>query len=254
MCQLMQKYPGKIEWHVYGFQHPDLRPDNPLARYTFHGTIGHDQLSSLYAQSDIALCTSWYESFPRPPLEAMACGTAVITTPYGTEDYAIDGHNAIVVRPRVVSDFVVALDGLVRMTELRERLGRNGRAMAESLTWDNAVRAREEMLWRIHRNEMPNGALRGFDTGIVDGYGVSFECLTAETGAKEGELLRADDGQHYLVEAGHLCRVADPSRIGIDPGQAKPLDLLSLLRSEQGPSITSSANYYGLRVPAEKVA
>jgi glycosyltransferase involved in cell wall biosynthesis len=73
------------------------------------------------------LCPSWYESFPLLPIEAMACGTSVITTPYGTEDYAIDGHTAIVVRPRVVSDFVVALDGLVRLPELRQRLARNGR-------------------------------------------------------------------------------------------------------------------------------
>jgi glycosyltransferase involved in cell wall biosynthesis len=101
----------------------------------------------------------------------MACGTAVITTPYGTEDYAIDNHTAIVVRPRVVSDFALALDSLVRSPELRERLARNGRAMAESLTWGGAVKAREELLWRIHLNEMPNNLLQRVETGIVDGLG-----------------------------------------------------------------------------------
>jgi glycosyltransferase involved in cell wall biosynthesis len=246
MHELMGRHPGKIEWHVYGFPYLGIGPDNPLAPYRFHGTLGHDDLSRLYAESDIVLCPSWYESFPLPPIEAMACGTAVITTPYGTEDYAIDGHCAIVVRPRVVSDFVMALDGLVRLSAIRERLARNGRAMAESLTWDGAVAAREELLWRIHRNEMPNNLLKGFDTAILDGYGNPFEKLMSEIAAKDGELLQGADGKQYVVESGRLRPVSDPSSIGIDPDRARPLDLLSLLRNEHGPEITSAANYYGI--------
>lgn len=254
MHQLMARHPNKIEWHVFGFQHPDLAPDNALAPYKFHGALGHEDLSRLYAESDIMLCPSWYESFPLPPLEAMACGTAVITTPNGTGDYVVDGHSAIVVRPRVVSDFVLALDGLVRLPDLRNRLARNGRAMAESLTWEGAVSGRAELLWRIHRNEMPNHALHGFDTGIEDGFGTSFDCLAAEVGARDGELLKGGDGKHYLVESGRLRRVPDPSVIGIDPSKARPLDLLSVLRNEHGPDITSYANYFGLRAASQLVA
>jgi hypothetical protein len=137
------------------------------------------------------LCPSWHESFPLPSIEAMACGTAVITTPYGTEGFAIDGHTAIVARPRVISDFVVALDGLVRLPELRKKLASNGRAMAESLTWDGAVAAREELLWRIHLNQMPTARRQGFETGIMDGCGMSFDRLSAEVGAREDELQPA---------------------------------------------------------------
>jgi glycosyltransferase involved in cell wall biosynthesis len=194
MGELMRRYPNKIAWHVYGFPHPVFGPQNEIAPYKFHGTLGHDDLSRLYAESDVVLCPSWHESFPLPPIEAMACGTAVITTPYGTEGYAIDGHTAIVARPRVVSDFVVALDGLVRIPELRQRLAQNGRAMAESLTWDGAVAAREELLWRIHLNQMPTAGQQGFDTGIMDGCGMSFDRLSAELGAREDELQPAYAG------------------------------------------------------------
>jgi glycosyltransferase involved in cell wall biosynthesis len=254
MHELMRRYPNKIEWHVYGFPHPDLGPDNPLARYQFHGTLDHDALSRLYAQSDIVLCPAWYESFPRTPLEAMACGTAVITTGYGTEEFAIDGHTAIVARPRMVSDLLIALDGLVRLPELRERLARNGRAMAESLTWEAAVNGREALLWRIHENQMPSHGLHGLDHGVVDAFGNSFERLAAEVGASDGELLKGDDGEHYLVESGRLRRVADPSSIGIDPARARTLDQLSLLRNEKGPCITSPANYYGIRALSASLA
>jgi len=134
---------------------PFSAPANPVAPYKFHGALDHEQLSKLYAESDIVLCPSWYESFPLPPIEAMACGTAVITTPYGTEDYAIDGHTAIVARPRV---FPILWSPWMAgpQPDLRDRLARNGRAIAESLSWDAAVEAREELLWRIRENQMPS--------------------------------------------------------------------------------------------------
>jgi glycosyltransferase involved in cell wall biosynthesis len=254
MQELMRRYPGKIEWHVYGFAHPHFAPDNSLAPYKFHSTLEHDQLARLYAESDIVLCPSWYESYPLPPIEAMACGTAVVTTPYGTEDYAIDGHTAIIVRPRIISDFVAALDGLVRMPELRARLARNGRAMAEGHSWDGAVRAREVLLWRIHRNQMSASGLKGFENGIEDGYGVPFEQITPDTPASEGQLLRGEDGNHYLVESGRLRKVANPSALGLDPANTQTLDLLSLLRNTHGAEITSPANFYSVRTAVSSVS
>lgn len=174
MTVFLRNHPGRAEWHVYGFPHA-LKPDNPIVPYRFHGAMNHDDLSRLYAESDIVLCPSWYESFPLPPIEAMACGTAVITTSYGTEDYAIDRHTALVVRPRVVEDMVLALEALAESPDLRMRLARNGRAMAESLTWDRAVAAREKLLWQIHTSPAPAHLTRGIETGILDGNGIRFE-------------------------------------------------------------------------------
>jgi len=119
--------------------------------------------------------------------------------------------------------------------------------MAEGLTWDGAVSAREELLWRIHRNQMPANLLKGFDTAIPDGFGNSFENLIASVGVNDGELLHGEDGKHYVLESGRLRRISDPARIGLDPRDARPLDILTLLRNEQGPEITSIANYYGVR-------
>lgn len=245
MRELMARHPGRIEWHVYGFAH-EIGPENSFAPYRFHGALDHDALSALYAESDIVLCPSWYESFPLPPIEAMACGTAVVTTPLGTEDYAIDRHTAMVVRPRAIGEFVGALDALVSSSDLRQRLVRNGRAMAESLSWDRAVAAREELLLQIHRNQIPNPALRGFETGIVDGFGQPFEHLI-DIDARDGEVLQGGDGRHYLVESGRLRRVVDPAAIGLDSSNARSLDLLTLLRNEHGPEITAPANDYGVR-------
>ena len=54
-------------------------------------------------------------------------------------------------------------------------------------------------------------------------------------------------GLIYEVESGRLRKVANPSAAGLTSNPTRPLDLLSLLRNEHGPDITSTANYYGLR-------
>ena len=46
---------------------------------------------------------------------------------------------------------------------------------------------------------MPNDLLHGFDTGIVDGNGVSFDRLNAEADVRDGEVLHAADGTHVLI-------------------------------------------------------
>ena len=249
MHEVMRNHSGKIEWHVHGFVNPDFPPDNVFAPYTFHHALNHEQLSKLYAQSDIMLCTSWHESFPLSPVEGMASGTAVITTPYGTEEYALDGDTAIVVRPRVISDFVNAIDALARMPDLRARLAGRGRAMAQSLTWDRAVDAREKLLWQIHRNETPCTSVAGFDTGISDGYGIPFEHITPDTSASEGDLLRGADGSDYVVEYGRLRRVVNPASAGLDASHAATIDLLNLMRNARGPDVTSLANFHGVKKP-----
>jgi hypothetical protein len=94
---------------------------------------------------------------------------------------------------------------------------------------------------------MPNNALQGFQSGIVDGHGILFERLTTDVGAQDGELLHGADGRHYLVESGLLRRLTDPSSLGLDASKARQVDLLSLLRNVQGPEITSRANYYGVK-------
>ncbi len=251
MHEVMRRHSGRIEWHVYGFANPDFPPGNALAPYTFHQTLNRDQLSKLHAESDMVLCPSWYESFPLPPIEGMASGTAVITTPYGTEDYAFDGDTAMVVRPRVISDFVNAIDALIRMPDLRARLAAKGRAMAESLTWDRAVDAREKLLWQIHRNETPCTSVAGFDSGISDGYGIPLEQITPDTPASEGDLLRGADGRDYVVEYGRLRHVVDPTGAGLDASHAASIDLLNLMRNVRGPDITSLANFHGVKKPAK---
>ena len=231
----------------YGFQNPAFPPDNALAPYTYHGTLAHEELSVLYAESDIVLCPSWYESFPLPPIEAMACGTAVVTTSYGTEDFAIHEETALVVQPRIVTDMVEAVERLVKDGALRRKLAASGRAMAESLTWDRAVTAREKILYQIHQNALHNDLLGGFDTAIPDGNNISFERIPTELQAPEGELLRDEAGAYYIVESRRLRPLSHPGVLGLNAETARPLDSLILARTDLGPTIHTLEEWYGER-------
>jgi glycosyltransferase involved in cell wall biosynthesis len=74
------------------------------ARIDFHFIsykgVSDSELAELYSTSDLFLFTSSIEGFALPPLEAMACGTPVVTTDCkGNRDYAIDGFNCLISPP-----------------------------------------------------------------------------------------------------------------------------------------------------------
>jgi len=115
----------KIILHFFG-QRPikNIKFDN--RETIFHKNLSDDQLAELYSNSDIQVTFSTAESFPLPPLEAMACGSAVITTPYGTEDYVIDGYNALIVEPNNTEMLADKIRLLIEDEELRQKLIENG--------------------------------------------------------------------------------------------------------------------------------
>jgi glycosyltransferase involved in cell wall biosynthesis len=167
MQVILSRHP-RAQWHVYGSSQPAIPANNPQAPYVFHGFLNHDRLSKLYAESDIVLCPAWRDSGPLPPLEAMSCGTAVITTPDGTEDYAIHNHTALVTSPGVVAGFVEALEQLIKKRDMRSRLARDGRSMAENHSWDAAIEGQESLLWKIAHEEIGGSLWSTVDQRIVD--------------------------------------------------------------------------------------
>jgi glycosyltransferase involved in cell wall biosynthesis len=107
----------------------------PWGRERALGGLRSSELADLYRSVDVVVTPSWFESFPLPPLEAMACGTPVITTREGTEDYAEDGVNALVVPGRDVPALSGALIRLEQDSSLGLRLREAGPMTAKRFTW-----------------------------------------------------------------------------------------------------------------------
>lgn len=140
-----------IEWFVYG--NAILPPDNPVARYLPLGFLKPVELGQAYNKADILLSASWYESFPLFPIEAMACGLAVITTQPGTEDYAFHADTAHIVEPRNVESIADGLCKLIVDIDYRNNLSLKGEEMATKFTWESSVDTMEKILGEIAMNE-----------------------------------------------------------------------------------------------------
>lgn len=132
----------RVEWLVFGGQ-PENPPDVPV---TFTGRLFGEKLADLYSSAHVVFMPSWYESFPLPPIEAMASGAAVVVTGTGTEDYAIDGVNALVRPARDPERLAEAILDLVRDPSLACRLAIAGLETAHKLNWDTAADRLEEIL------------------------------------------------------------------------------------------------------------
>ncbi len=142
-----------VEFVTYGLEQPNYKSVIP---YTFVKAPSDDDLAHLYSSADIVICPSWYESFPLYPLEAMACGTPIVTTPYGTEDYAFNEKNCLVVPPK---DPRALADGVLRLLQnedLREEFSNEGPRAAKQFTWSRTVDKVENLFKKAVENDKRN--------------------------------------------------------------------------------------------------
>lgn len=134
--EIVMKERKDVEFIVYGAKKPDYPSKVP---YRFLERISDEELAKLYSSADVFVSASWYESFPLPPIEAMACGAPVVTTRYGTEDYAFHEKNALVVPPKDPKALAQAILRLLDDEDLREQFRKEGPKTAKQFTWDKTV-------------------------------------------------------------------------------------------------------------------
>ena len=103
----------------------------------YHFDPPQSQIQSVYAGADIYLCTSWDEGFGLPSLEAMACGTAVVTYDNGgSRDFAFDGKTAFVAPHKDQPALLERLEMAVTHPERRTEIAEQGRLFVMRMpTW-----------------------------------------------------------------------------------------------------------------------
>ena len=97
------------------------------------------ELPRLYAGADVFLFASLAEGFGLPPLEAMACGTAVVTSCV-TSLPEVVGAAAWLVEPTDEERIFEATRRLLAEPDLRREYERLGRARAHEFTWRECAR------------------------------------------------------------------------------------------------------------------
>ena len=106
------------------------------------GAVEAGTLAALYRRARLLVFVPLLEGFGLPPLEAMAAGTPVVSSPIPSV-----GDAAVVVDP---GDVDAIADGIVRLAhdgELRQRLVAAGSARAACFTWAETAR-RHRQLWQ----------------------------------------------------------------------------------------------------------
>lgn len=121
---------------LFGSHHSPGIPDCA----EFHLAPPVKKIREIYTSCDIFLSPSWSEGCQLPPMEAMACGCAVVATNVGgIPDYTINGETVIAVPPKRPDLLSEALLGILRDDEKRQRLARAGHRHIQKYTWDRAT-------------------------------------------------------------------------------------------------------------------
>lgn len=115
----------------------------------FAGFVSESDLVALYNSADLFLYPSLYEGFGLPVLEAMVCGTPVITSLTGSIP-EIAGDAAVMVNPRDVDEIAAAIARVSTDTVFRRNLVARGKMRAEAFSWQRTA----EKTFEIYKNVM----------------------------------------------------------------------------------------------------
>ena len=100
------------------------------------GYIPTDDLAILYSSARLFVYISLFEGFGMPVLEAMASGTAVITSNCSSMPEVAQQTGAYLVDPEKIDDITRALVTLLENKNAREQLEKQGMLIASESSWD----------------------------------------------------------------------------------------------------------------------
>ena len=112
------------------------------------------ELALLYNGAALLVYPSFYEGFGLPPLEAMACGTPVITSNTSCLP-EVAGDAALLVDPAGTEEIAGAISEVLTNSELREDLRARGLERAAGFTWERTARETVAVYREVWGNQPP---------------------------------------------------------------------------------------------------
>lgn len=109
--------------------------------YPVYAELPDKELADILRDTKIFLYPSLFEGFALPPLEAMACGCAVVTTNVGAvPDYACHMEDACIVTPGNTVEIVQAIEFLLDNPDEMRRIQGNATKKARLYSWSKTAR------------------------------------------------------------------------------------------------------------------
>ena len=130
---------GPNGWLINGSLEKEIETLNLKDAVQNLGYVPQEDLPGIYSLATVFAFPSLYEGFGLPPLEAMACGTPVLTS-RDTAMAEICGEAAWLVDPHQVAAIADGLACLLAEPERREHLRQLGLARAQQYSWERTAR------------------------------------------------------------------------------------------------------------------
>lgn len=128
---------GKETWFAHRV-HEAAKESGVGDRIQFFGFVPDSDLVQLYNACDLFAFPSFYEGFGLPPLEAMACGRAVVCAHTSAMPEVVDGA-ALLFDPYAVDEIARAMADLLLDSELRVRMERLGLQRSTYFSWQKCA-------------------------------------------------------------------------------------------------------------------
>ena len=107
-------------------------------KVVFPGFVADEDLPALYNLADLFVFPSLYEGFGIPPLDALACGTPVITSNASSLPEVV-GEAGLMVEATDVKALAGAMKRAIEDDALREEMIAKGMKQAKRFTWKKAA-------------------------------------------------------------------------------------------------------------------
>jgi alpha-1,3-rhamnosyl/mannosyltransferase len=112
------------------------------------GYLPQENLPAFYSGASVFVYPSLYEGFGLPVLEAMACGTPVVTSNVSSIAEIV-GEGGIQVDPNDVKSLRNAIERVIEDTHLKENLRTLGFKRAKLFSWENCARDTLDVYSRV---------------------------------------------------------------------------------------------------------
>lgn len=120
-------------------------------RVHFMGRCERSRLRLYYSAADVFVTTPWYEPFGITPVEAMACGTAVVGSRVGGIQYTVkDGFTGFLVTPNQPEELAEKLERLLKHPRLNAKFSKEARKRATRyFRWSQVTRRLMEIYEKL---------------------------------------------------------------------------------------------------------
>lgn len=112
------------------------------------GFVNDEKLAEYYRNASIFVYPSFYEGFGIPPLEAMACGTAVVISNTSTLP-EVCSDAALYCNPHDVNDIKEKIEVVLSDEALRKELISRGLEHAKKFSWEKSAKEHLEIFQKV---------------------------------------------------------------------------------------------------------